>query len=136
MDDEQFYVCQKAFIKKGDETLVLNDPVMGLDFPGGKIQVPEIDLEESMKREVREETGLEIKVGKPFATWMSPYPETHPKFGKKVFFVGYKCEFVSGEVILNHEHRKYSWVTIDNYPEVDDKSHFFDILKKYFEYEI
>lgn len=134
-NEEQFYVSQKAFIRKGNEVLVLNDPIEGLDFPGGKIQIGDVDVIESLKREVMEETGLEIKVFNTFATWTDTFPDNHTLAGKRIFLIAYKCEYVSGEVILSHEHNKYSWVTIDNYPEVDDKSHFFDILKKYFEYE-
>lgn len=62
-EDELFFVGQKAFIRKGDEVLVIHDPIEGLDFPGGKIQVGEENTFESLKREVREETGLEIQIG-------------------------------------------------------------------------
>ena len=63
MEQEQlFYVVQKAFIKKGEEILVLNDPSEGLDYPGGKIQRGEKDFIDALKREVLEETKLEIKI--------------------------------------------------------------------------
>jgi 8-oxo-dGTP pyrophosphatase MutT (NUDIX family) len=84
-EDALFYVGQKAFIKKGNEVLVLGDPTEGLDYPGGKIQEGETDLVESLKREIREETGLEIFVGEPFVTWMNTFPKNHRFAGKKVF---------------------------------------------------
>ena len=131
-EDAIFYVGQKAFIKKGDELLVLGDPHEGLDYPGGKIQVGETDLIESLKREVREETDIEIKIGKPFATWWSTFPSHHKLAGKKVFLVGYKCDFVSGTIKLSNEHNKYSWVTKDNYQKVNDGTSYFKILNEYF----
>jgi len=131
-EDEIFYVGQKAFIKKGDETLVLGDPIEGLDYPGGKIQEGETDLVESLKREVREETGLEISVGEPFATWTNTFPDGHRLAGKQVFLVAYKCEYLSGEVKLSHEHDKFSWVNKTNFKEVDDGTSYFDILEKYY----
>ncbi len=73
-EDAQFYVVQKTFIRKGNEVLVLGDPEEGLDYPGGKIQEGEIDPAQSLKREVREETGLEIEVGDPFVTWTNTFP--------------------------------------------------------------
>lgn len=74
-DDRLFYVGQKAFIEKDGKILVLNDPAEGLDFPGGKIQVGEINFTEALKREVGEETNLEIEVGNPFTTWYNKFPE-------------------------------------------------------------
>jgi hypothetical protein len=47
-DDALFCVGQKAFIEKDGEILVLNDPLEGLDFPGGKIQVGETDFAEAV----------------------------------------------------------------------------------------
>ncbi len=131
-EDALFYVGQKAFINKDNEILIIGDPKEGLDYPGGKIQEDETDLSESLKREVREETGLEIKVGTPFATWSNIFPAHHRLAGKKVFLIGYKCEYVSGEVQLSHEHDKFQWVNKDNYKSVDDGTSYFDILDKYF----
>jgi 8-oxo-dGTP diphosphatase len=131
-DDATFFVGQKAFIRKGDEVLVLNDPKEGLDFAGGKIQEGEDDLVASLQREVREETGLEIKVGSPFTTWVNVFPAHHRFAGKKVFLVGYKCEYVSGDITLSDEHNNFHWVNKDNFNEVTDGSVFFDALKKYF----
>lgn len=132
-EDVQFYVGQKAFILRGNEVLVIGDPQEGLDFPGGKIQEGETDLVESLKREVREETGLEIEVGAPFVTWTNTFPSHHKLAGKQVYLVGYRCNYVSGEVRLSDEHDKFQWVTRDNYKNVDDGTTYFDILHKYFE---
>lgn len=131
-EDVQFYVGQKAFILRGNEVLVIGDPREGLDFPGGKIQEGETDLVESLKREVREETGLEIEVGAPFVTWTNTFPSHHKLAGKQVYLVGYRCNYVSGEVRLSDEHDKFQWVTRDNYKKVDDGTTYFDILHKYF----
>jgi 8-oxo-dGTP pyrophosphatase MutT (NUDIX family) len=120
--EAQFYVVQKAFIRKGIELLILNDPAEGLDYPGGKIQIGETDLVESLKREVREETGLEISIGEPFATWSEA----------GFFLVAYRCEYVSGEIKLSNEHNNFSWVNKDNFTKVDDGTSFFELLKKYF----
>lgn len=131
-EDAVFYVGQKAFIEKNGQVLVLNSPLGGVDYPGGKIQEGEFDLIESLKREVREETGLEISVGEPFATWIGVFPSQHRLAGKKVFLVGYKCVCVSGDVILSNEHNKLMWVTKDTFNDIDDGTAYFEILKKYF----
>lgn len=132
-EDALFYVGQKAFIEKDGEILVLGDPTEGLDYPGGKIQEGETDLSESLKREVREETGLEITVGQPFITWTNTFHAGHRFAGKKVYLVGYKCTYKSGEVKLSNEHDTYRWVNKDNFTEVNDGTSYFEILKRYFQ---
>ena len=131
--DEMFYVVQKAFINKAGEVLVLNDPKEGLDFPGGKIQEGETDLVDALKREVREESGLEIEVGEPFNTWWETFPAGHKLEGKRAFIVSYKCEYISGDVSMSEEHNNFKWVNKENYHSVDDGTSYFGILEKYFE---
>ena len=131
-EDAVFYVGQKAFIEKDGSILVLKNLNGGLDFPGGKIQIGELDLPEALRREVREETSFEIEIGEPFVTWYNEFPEHHRNAGKKVFFVGYRCKYKSGDVTLSHEHNSYRWVNRNDYHKVDDKSKFFDALEQYF----
>ena len=137
-EDALFCVGQKAFIEKDGRVLVLHDPEEGLDFPGGKIQKGEaedgndLSLVAALQREVREETGLEVKVLDPFTVWFHEFPKHHRNFGKSVYLVGFKCEWVSGEPTLSHEHDKFRWVGPDDYHEVDDGSDYFDRLEKYF----
>ena len=131
-EDELFYIGQKAFIEKDGSILVLKNLNGGLAFPGGKIQIGELDLPEALRREVREETSLEIEIRELFVTWYNEFPEHHRNAGKKVFFVGYRCKYKSGDVTLSHEHNSYRWVNRNDYHEVDDKSKFFDALEQYF----
>ena len=131
-EDKQFYVGQKAFINKEGEILVLFDPILGMDYPGGKIQEGETDFDKALKREVSEETGLDIEVGDPFARWYFEFGPGHRNSGKKVFLVGYKCIYKSGKVKLSDEHNNYKWVNKDNYKELDDGSDYFKVLDNYF----
>lgn len=132
-EDQQFWVGQKAFIEKDGAILVLGDPKEGLDFPGGKIQVGEKDLTESLKREVREETGLDIRVENPFTVWWNEFPSHHKYAGHKVYLVGFRCHYISGDVRLSNEHDTWRWVTLANYREVYQDSTYFRALEKYFE---
>ncbi len=137
-EDALFCVCQKAFIEKDGKVLILGDPEEGLDFPGGKIQEGEAkdgdanSLLEALKREVREETNLEVEIQDPFAVWYHEFPKTSRNFGKVVYIVGFRCKYTSGELKLSNEHNKYQWVDKSDYKTVDDGSDFFDVLEKYF----
>tara|TARA_Y100000310_G_scaffold321068_1_gene378221 strand:- start:4934 stop:5365 length:432 start_codon:yes stop_codon:yes gene_type:complete len=140
-DDALLCVGQKALIEKDGKILVLNDPFEGLDFPGGKIQEDEAkdgdasSLIRSLQREVKEETNLEIEVGDPFASWYHEFfkvPKTNENYGKVVYYVAFKCRYISGELKLSDEHDKFMWVDKNNYKEVDNGSDYFKVLEKYF----
>lgn len=130
---QDYWVGQKAFIERDGKVLVIIDPDEGLDFPGGRIDKGEEDLEASLKREVHEESGLEIGVGQPFATWHAPFPEGHKHAGKYTYLIFFKCTYISGEVTLSEEHTAYRWVSKNDFHEVDDGTEYFAYLEKYFE---
>jgi 8-oxo-dGTP pyrophosphatase MutT (NUDIX family) len=137
-EDALFCVSQKAFIEKDGKVLVLFDPIEGLDLPGGKIQIGEamnadpVSLTLSLKREVIEETGLQIEVFSPFTVWYYEFPKEHGSYGKAVYIVGFKARYISGEIKLSSEHNNFKWVDENDYSTVDDGSDFFRALEKYF----
>lgn len=119
-EDQQFYIGQKVVLEKEGKILVLNDPVFGADLPGGKIQIGETDFVEALKREVREETGFEIEIGKPFHTGFlgmatSLRGRQHRNAGKKVFLIYFKACYLSGELTLSDEHDSFQWVDKKTY---------------------
>ena len=129
--DETFYVAQKAFIRKGDEVLVLSDPIEGLDYPGGKVQIGEIDLKDSLKREVLEETNIKIEVGRPFFVTSETFKRGEYA-NKRVFIIAYECDYISGDMKLSKEHDNFVWVDKNDYSKVNDGTSFFEMLEKYF----
>lgn len=131
--DNEFFVGQKAFIDKNGEVLILNHPKYGLDFPGGKIQIGEEDFDKALHREVKEETGLEIEIGKPFTRWFFKFGENHSKAGKKIFLLGFKCRYIGGSVNLSNEHNGYKWVNKNNYKDHQVNNGYYEALEKYFE---
>lgn len=139
-NDALFCVGQKAFIEKDEKVLVLFDPIEGLDFPGGKIQAGEAkdgdasSLVASLKREVKEESNLEIEVFDPFSVWYHKFPAHHRNAGKVVYLVAFRCRYIAGEIKLSSEHNNFRWVDKTDYKEVDDGSDYFDVLEKYFEF--
>ena len=133
--DKIFFVGQKAFIEKDGKVLVVFDPVLGLDFPGGKLKEDEPDPEASLRREVREETGLEIEIGQPFCVWTALIYSELKKRAKDLFLIGFKCTYKSGEVKISDEHTSFQWVDKDSYKKLakGKTESFFQALEKYFE---
>lgn len=131
-NDKDFFVGQKAFIEKDGQLLVLFNEESKLDLPGGKIQEGENDLVASLKREVKEETNLDIEIGQPFTTWYYDFGPQYRHVGKRVFIVGYKCKYVSGKLKLSNEHTDYRWVDKNTYTDLDNNRKCFLAIKKNF----
>ncbi|WP_254546368.1 NUDIX hydrolase [Halomarina pelagica] len=85
------------------DVLLLRDPDDGWELPGGRLGVEERP-HDGLRREIREETGLEVEVGRPVhtAAWRSS--------GTDRFAVIYRCTTTRNEVRLSHEHVDYRWV--------------------------
>ena len=134
--ETKIFVGQKAFIRKGRKVLVLRDPnhlvgsQTGLDFPGGRFRWGG-SPEDELVREVTEETGLKIKVGRPFTVWTN---KTYKDKGvrKPIFLIGFICEYVNGEVRLSDEHDRFEWMDQKSYLKWKDDSDYFKALEEYF----
>ena len=92
-------------------------------LPGGKNEGPET-LEETAKRELREETGLDLGVNGVIDTFI--YEET----GTEVIF--FRTESNSMEIHLNEENVNHFWVSRDNWRNFEYTPETEFILEKYF----
>ncbi len=107
-------VAAKAVIRRSEKILLLQRPASaGFDpglweLPGGKLEYGE-NLVESLKREVEEEVGLLVRVGRPLITW---------HFCKEPFWVTgvtFMSDYLEGEVMLSHEHQDHAWIKPEEY---------------------
>lgn len=88
------YTVTAAVIRDGEKVLLAKRPSKGLlgglwEFPGGKVESGE-SLEDCIRREIREELCVEIKVGSAVGTYRHAY--TH----FKVTLTAFDCELVQG----------------------------------------
>ncbi len=89
------YDVTAAVIRKNGRILIAQRPLGGRlgglwEFPGGKVE-PGETLPQCLRREIKEELGLRIKVGKPITSLDHAY--THFKITLHAF----ECELVSGQ---------------------------------------
>lgn len=125
-------VAGKAVVRKDGKILLLQrsfksrfDPGRW-ELPGGKIDHGE-DLVEAVQREVREEVGVVILVGRPFKTW---------HFMKDPFWVTgvtFLCDYVSGEVKLSPEHDAFAWIDANGFGDYPLSTSMEDQIRSYLE---
>lgn len=86
-----------------------------IDTPGGRMKFGE-NAEESLKREVEEETGMMIEIIKPSHVWGFVKDDLH------LVGVTFLAKYIGGEFRLSGEHTKFRWVNKEeilngDYPE-------------------
>ena len=81
-------------------------------IPGGHIELGE-QMEKALKREIYEETGLEIYDIKLIAIKESIYNKSFHE-DKHFIFIDYVCKTKIDEVTLNDEAEEYIWIDIND----------------------
>ncbi len=111
MKNKKMYFAVKGLIFKEGKLLILKrskteDCFEDMwDIPGGRINFGE-EPEEALKREVKEETNLEIEVKNPVRVWTF----FKDRGNTQVIGITMLCEYKKGEVILSKEHEDFKWI--------------------------
>jgi len=113
-------VSQKAIIFHKDKFLIIKRGETApsnpnkWDLPGGDVDYGE-NLYESIKREIREEVGLEVKDLKPYEVHSRIIPETEYYW----VTIAYKTETDDSNIKLSYEHSDFKWVNLKEFNQLD-----------------
>lgn len=122
-----FLISAKAVIENRGKILLLRN-TMGecggkteWELPGGLIEMGEA-LAQGIRREIREETGLAVHVGKLIAAhqyWRKNfYLRDGRKFDARIIELVYVCKKTGGKIRLSHEHDVFRWVFSKRLPKL------------------
>ena len=135
-NDIKQFIATKAMIIFDHKVLILRESskyddgtnVGTYDLPGGRLS-PGEHFEEALKREIEEETGLQIKVGKPIFV-----SEWRPSVrGEKWQVVGifFECEAETSQVNLSRDHDDYQWIKPDQFENYEIIENLKPVFEKY-----
>lgn len=82
------------------------------DVPGGRVK-PGQRFDESLLREIKEETGLDVKIGQPFS--VSEWRPTIRGEQWQIVATFFECFADTDKVILSEDHNQYLWIDPKDY---------------------
>lgn len=118
-EEKKFYVALKGLIFCNEEFLVIQrsnksrGEIYYWELPGGRMEFGE-EPEETLLREVKEETGLRIEPICPLNLWTFFREKTTQLVG-----INFLCMTAEKDVQLSEEHIDYRWIKEENILDFD-----------------
>ncbi len=134
--DIKLFVATKAFIVYNGKVLILQESNKytdgsnegKFDVVGGRI-VPGERFDESLLREIEEETGLEVKIGKPF--FVNEWRPVVKNEQWQVVGTFFECFSETEKIKLSKDHAKYLWINPKDYQKYNLIPDLIDVFKGY-----
>jgi len=128
MQDQRLPVSVKGVVLSGDTdhsaVLLLKNRREEWELPGGRIQ-PGESPEESLVREVKEETGFAVAITSCIGNAILTIRPPHVPYEKDVWISAYGCRLqvnspAAAAIALSSEHCDAAWVRLDDVPRLTD----------------
>lgn len=109
------FFALKAFIERDGKILVIRESGKyadgtnqgSFDVPGGRLQ-PGEKFDEALRREVKEETGLDVDIGAPF--FLNEWRPTVRGEEWQIVGTFVRCVAKDGDVKMEGDHDEYLWI--------------------------
>lgn len=102
-----------------DGAILLSKQWDGYDFPGGGVKVGE-DIKDALIREIKEETGMDAKIGKIITCENSFYKTIKGAYLHSIL-IYYLCEITGGELsIKNIDEDEKDYISMPEWIQITD----------------
>jgi 8-oxo-dGTP diphosphatase len=120
--EPKLFVAMKAFIVHDGKVLIVRESTKyqdgtnaaKYDIVGGRIK-PGQAFDESLRREIREETGLEVELGRPF--YVGEWRPVVKGESWQVVATFFECQASTNTVQLSEDHDAYEWIDPKKYQD-------------------
>ena len=122
-----YFVAVKLFLEDGKGNfLITKDRFGDWDLPGGRLRENDFatSLEEVAKRKMNEELGeqLQYKLLEPLIFMRHERDEvleSGDRSKRRIFAIGYRAEYLNGDINLGTNHENHEWVSIKDFKPED-----------------
>ena len=127
----QFYLTVKGIVERDGKILVLKRSALDdhlpevWETPGGGVDREE-NPQEALKREILEETGLVVAIGRPFKVFTFRKDTGEFKVG-----ITFLCQYESGEMKLSEEHSEYRFIKPSEFAELPSIPSLYEEIARY-----
>jgi 8-oxo-dGTP pyrophosphatase MutT (NUDIX family) len=122
---DTYFVAVKLFLERDGKLFIFKDKFGAWDLPGGRIKKHEFDtpLPDVIHRKMREEVGEAVEYDvedRPIVLMRHERVEASPGNPTvRIFGIGYKAQWKSGEIQLSEAHTEMLWVDPANFEPAD-----------------
>ena len=132
----KLFLATKAFIKKDDKILIIRESnkysdgtnIGNYDVIGGRIN-PGEKFNESLLREIKEETGLEVNLDKPFFVNEVRINKNDEIW--QIVRIFFTAEAKSDKVVLSDDHDSYLWINPSDYKNHNIIGNLHEVFEEY-----
>ncbi len=116
----EFKIVVKGMVFSGDDLLVVkrssHDTINPgrLSVPAGFVKFGE-KPQDAVRREIKEETGLDVEVGRVTSVWTQILREE----SIQIVGINYFCIPSNKNITLNEELESYQWINTEKYDQYD-----------------
>jgi ADP-ribose pyrophosphatase YjhB (NUDIX family) len=122
-EKDLYFVAVKVFLEDSNSNLLITkDRFCGWDLPGGRLREIDFDvsLEDVVERKIQEELGGDVRyeLGDPIVFMRHERDEilsSGEKEKRRIFAVGYRADYLGGEICLGSNHVAFEWVSKNDF---------------------